>query len=40
MRAPVVRRCGTVLALAALAWATASASAQTPKQRAVLKGLS
>ena len=40
MRAPVVRLCGTVLALAALAGATASASAQTPKQRAVLKGLS
>ena len=40
MRAPAVRRCGTVLALGALAWATASASAQTPKQRAFPKGLS
>jgi WD40 repeat protein len=40
MKAPVVRLCGTVVALAALAWATPRASAQAPKQRAVLKGLS
>ena len=39
MRANLGRVCASVLALAVLAFAVASAGAQQPKQRAVLKGL-